>query len=33
MGDLIAANLFFDTPIKVQDPPSTGLTRTIKPKR
>jgi len=33
MGDLIAANLFFDTPIKVQDPPSAGLTKTIKPKR
>jgi hypothetical protein len=33
MGDLIAANLFFDTPIKVQDPPSAGLARALQPKR
>ena len=33
MGDLIAANLFFDTPIKVQDPPSAGLAKIIQPKR
>jgi len=33
MGDLIAANLFFDTPIKVQDPPSAGLAKVIQPKR
>lgn len=33
MGDLIAQNLFFDTPIKVQDPPSAGLAKVIQPKR
>jgi len=33
MGDLIAANLFFDTPIKVQDPPSAGLAKALQPKR
>jgi hypothetical protein len=33
MGDLIAANVFFDTPIKVQDPPSAGLAKAIQPKR
>jgi parallel beta-helix repeat protein len=33
MGDLIAANLFFDTPIKVQDPPSAGLAKLIQPVR
>ena len=33
MGDLIAANLFFDVPIKVQDPPSAGLAKVIQPKR
>lgn len=33
MGDLIAANLFFDTPIKVQDPPSAGLAKVIQPVR
>lgn len=33
MGDLIAANLFFDTPIKVLDPPSVGLAKVIQPKR
>jgi hypothetical protein len=33
MGDLIAANLFFDTPIKVQDPPSAGLAKILQPKR
>jgi len=33
MGDLIASNLFFDTPIKVQDPPSAGLAKAIQPMR
>jgi len=33
MGDLIAVNLFFDTPIKVQDPPSAGLAKLIQPNR
>src|SRR5215470_10491685 len=33
MGDLIAANLFFDVPIKVQDQPSAGLGKVIQPKR
>jgi hypothetical protein len=33
MGDLIAANLFFDTPIKVQDPPFAGLAKALQPKR
>lgn len=33
MGDLIASNLFFDTSIKVQDPPSALLAKAIQPKR
>jgi hypothetical protein len=33
MGDLISQNLFFDTPIKVQDPPSAALAKVIQPKR
>jgi hypothetical protein len=33
MGNLIAMNRFFDTPIAVQDPVSTGLTKKIQPKR
>lgn len=33
MGNLIAMNRFFDTPITVQDPVSSGLTKKIQPKR
>jgi nitrous oxidase accessory protein NosD len=33
MGDLIAMNRFFDTPIAVQDPPSAGLTKKTQPQR
>jgi len=33
MGNLIAMNRFFDTPITVQDPTSAGLTKKIQPKR
>jgi parallel beta-helix repeat protein len=33
MGDLIAMNTFFNTPIKVQDPPSAGLAKAIQAKR
>jgi hypothetical protein len=33
MGNLIAMNRFFDTPIAVQDPVSSGLTKKIQPKR
>jgi Periplasmic copper-binding protein (NosD) len=33
MGNLIAMNRFFDTPIAVQDPASAGLAKIIQPKR
>jgi nitrous oxidase accessory protein NosD len=33
MGNLIAMNRFFDTPITVQDPASAGLTKKIQPQR
>jgi nitrous oxidase accessory protein NosD len=33
MGNLIAMNRFFDTPIVVQDPSSAGLTKKIQPQR
>jgi hypothetical protein len=33
MGNLIAMNRFFDTPIAVQDPVSPGLTKMIQPQR
>ena len=33
MGDVIAMNSFFDTPVKVQDPPSAGLVKAIQPVR
>jgi nitrous oxidase accessory protein NosD len=33
MGNLIAMNLFFDTPIAVQDPASPALAKIVKPKR
>lgn len=33
MGDLIALNHFFDTPIAVQDPPAAGLIQKIQPQR
>jgi nitrous oxidase accessory protein NosD len=33
LGNLIAMNRFFDTPIAVQDPASAGLTKKIQPKR
>ena len=33
MGNLIAMNRFFDTPIAVQDPVSSGLAKKIQPKR
>jgi len=33
VGNLIAMNRFFDTPIAVQDPVSSGLTNKIQPKR
>jgi parallel beta-helix repeat protein len=33
MGDVIAQNSFFDTPIKVQDPPSAVLAKLIQAKR
>jgi nitrous oxidase accessory protein NosD len=33
MGNVIAMNRFFDTPIAVQDPASAGLTKMIQPQR
>jgi parallel beta-helix repeat protein len=33
MGNVIAMNRFFDTPIAVQDPAPAGLTKKIQPQR